>query len=156
MNSPHERGFVPLLALVGGLVVGGYALWAQPFGFAAPYVGGGILALSVVGILYTGWQFVDEWSASEPEPVEPVPVPAPLAEEVRDERAGGICEFCRTGTEDLDVHHVTPPSNGGSNVRTNLIALCGTCREKAIDGVYSEGELRDKVREQERQQDLAL
>lgn len=139
-----------LAALIGGLAVGSYGLLTRPFETGTPSLWIGFLALSAAGILVLGWcEFVDR-RTEETTPETP-PAPEPLKEEIRDDRANGHCEFCRSDAESLRVHHVTPRAEGGPNVRRNLIALCSTCAEKVDQGTYSRGELRDKVRHLERQ-----
>lgn len=43
--------------------------------------------------------------------------------------AGGRCELCGTSSKEkqIDVDHIIPRANGGSNDRSNLQALCRTC-----------------------------
>lgn len=144
-----EAGIVA--ALVGGLAVGSYGVLARPFDTEVPILWMGFLALSAAGMLILGWcEFVNRPRADDAPPETP-PAPEPLIEEVREERADGHCEFCRSESETLSVEHVTPRSEGGPNVRRNLIALCATCAEKVEQGTYQRGELRDKVRHLERQ-----
>lgn len=59
-------------------------------------------------------------------------------------RAKGVCEICRQdapfirksdGTPYLEVHHVDPLSNGGSDITNNALALCPNCHAKAHYGV---------------------
>lgn len=138
-------------ALVGGLAVGSYGVLARPFDMEVPILWIGFLALSAAGMLILGWSEFVARSRADDLPPETPPAPEPLIEEVRDERADGHCEFCRADAETLSVEHVTPRSEGGPNVRRNLIALCPTCSEKVEQGTYHRGELRDKVRHLERQ-----
>ncbi|ELZ12537.1 hypothetical protein C479_04052 [Halovivax asiaticus JCM 14624] len=141
---------IALAVLGGGLLVGGYGLVAGPGGSGLSFVWGGLVVLSALGIGALGWRFLCERDTDEPEqPIPTPPLPDPLRREVRDERADGNCEFCRTESDSLSVEHVTPRADGGANVRTNLVALCPACVEKVGDGVYARSELRDAVRRQE-------
>lgn len=148
----RRRGEVGLFtALVGGLVVGSYGVLARPFEAGAPSLWVGFLALSAAGILILGWSEFVARRRTDDSPPETPPAPEPLKEEVRDDRADGHCEFCRSDADSLSVEHVTPRAEGGPNVRRNLIALCPACAEKVEQGTYERGELRDKVRHLERQ-----
>lgn len=172
----NERGFVPLLVLVACLIVGGYVVWARPGAPDAPYVWLGLLALPLAGLGYVAWgcwrRTADDgvraavsWvfapvgayrsrsPSSESITLEEPPVPEPLQDEVRRDRAEGRCEFCQEEGEELAVHHIVPRSKGGPNTLKNLIALCPTCQTKADRGVYSRSELRDRVRETEAQRE---
>ncbi|MFC3957062.1 HNH endonuclease [Halovivax cerinus] len=145
-----DRDRLALLAVTTtGFVVGVGGLLAGPGGLPLSAVWGGLVVLSVVGGIGLGWQVVTERrSPNEAEPAPP-PVPDPLRREVVEDRAEGHCEFCRTDSDALDVEHVTPRSDGGANVRTNLIALCPVCQEKVTNDVYDRSELADKVRRRE-------
>lgn len=140
-----------LLVVPGiGFASGVAGLLVAPGGVALTAVWGGFVALSLVGGIVLGWQFVRHRSAADDRPApETPPLPEPLRREVREGRADGHCEFCRAEPESLSVEHVTPRADGGTNVRTNLVALCPTCLEKVADGVYDRSELRDKVRRRE-------
>lgn len=141
---------IALAALGGGVLVGGYGLVAGPGGTGLSLVWGGLIGLSTLALVALGWRYFRERDTEEPEqPVATPPLPDPLRREVRDERADGTCEFCRTESDSLSVEHVTPRADGGANVRTNLVALCPTCVEKVDDGVYARSELRDVVSRQE-------
>lgn len=157
MKPAHDGGVVPLIVLTGCLVVGGYGIRERPFEVGVPYLWEGVVVLSAVGLLYVGWQLtVGRSSAGDSATPTTPPVPEPLREEIVDERADGYCEFCRTEADSLTVHHVVPRSEGGPNVRKNLIALCPTCQTKADDDVYARSELRDKVRHLEDDQKRRL
>ena len=41
-------------------------------------------------------------------------------------RAGGACEQCGSDS-DLEIEHLVPVSQGGSNAASNLKLLCGNC-----------------------------
>jgi 5-methylcytosine-specific restriction endonuclease McrA len=49
-------------------------------------------------------------------------------------RAGGACEQCGSDS-DLEIEHLVPVSQGGSNAASNLKLLCGNC-------IRSKGALR--------------
>lgn len=62
-------------------------------------------------------------------------------------RANGICEMCNQdapfirksdGTPYLEVHHIKPLSDGGSDTVNNTIAICPNCHAKAHYGVVEE------------------
>ncbi|MBM4328623.1 MAG: restriction endonuclease [Deltaproteobacteria bacterium] len=44
-------------------------------------------------------------------------------------RDGFKCRVCRSGRQ-LEVHHLTPKANGGTDRLVNLMTLCVTCHEK--------------------------
>ena len=45
----------------------------------------------------------------------------------------GICACCKCECDDIQIHHIVPLGNGGSNERDNLQMLCIECRkEKTI------------------------
>jgi diadenosine tetraphosphate (Ap4A) HIT family hydrolase/5-methylcytosine-specific restriction endonuclease McrA len=62
------------------------------------------------------------------------PVPGSLRFEVLRE-AGNRCELCGVSSalKQIDVDHIIPRSNGGSNDKTNLQALCRTCNAQKKD-----------------------
>jgi len=151
-SSLVDTAATPIALIVLGCagLVGGYGLVFGLGGNDLSMVWGGLAAVSALGIVALGWRALRQRASDEPEQPIPTPeLPDPLREEVRDERADGHCEFCRTDADSLSVEHVTPRADGGSNVRTNLIALCSSCRAKVDDGVYARSELRDAVRRQE-------
>lgn len=57
------------------------------------------------------------------------------------------CPFC--GEHDvttLEIHHIHPESEGGSDEQENLIVICGNCHNKITNGNITEGEvLRKKI-----------
>ncbi|HFG2128619.1 HNH endonuclease [Vibrio mimicus] len=65
--------------------------------------------------------------------------------------AGGRCELCekstflkKNGKPFLEVHHVLPLANGGSDTITNTVALCPNCHKELHFGEQS-GILTDKL-----------
>jgi DNA mismatch repair protein MutS len=53
------------------------------------------------------------------------------------------CEVCGSQTVNaLEVHHITPRSEGGSNTLRNLVVLCERCHDDHHRGDLSIGELR--------------
>jgi DNA mismatch repair protein MutS len=53
------------------------------------------------------------------------------------------CEVCGLRiVRDLEVHHITPRSEGGGNQLRNLVVLCETCHDKHHAGELEIGELR--------------
>jgi ATP adenylyltransferase len=59
------------------------------------------------------------------------PVPGSIRYEIL-KRAGGRCELCGVSYEEvpLDVDHIIPRSENGSNEESNLQALCRTCNSQ--------------------------
>lgn len=45
-------------------------------------------------------------------------------------RAGGTCERCGRSAAHLQVDHIVPLRDGGSNARDNLQALCWACHQE--------------------------
>jgi 5-methylcytosine-specific restriction endonuclease McrA len=65
------------------------------------------------------------------------------------ENAMGVCECCKQpapftskGQEYLEVHHVLPLANGGSDTITNAVAICPNCH-RAMHLSDNKGELVD-------------
>lgn len=60
--------------------------------------------------------------------------------------AGSKCENpnCKT-THPLDVHHIKPRNEGGTNRQNNLIVLCANCHRIAQPGGYSRATLKEWV-----------
>ena len=59
---------------------------------------------------------------------------------------GVKCEWC--GEKDptvLEVHHIKPIEEGGTDTPSNLIVLCAKCHRKADRGLIPRGDLRKKV-----------
>jgi hypothetical protein len=57
-------------------------------------------------------------------------------------RGGVKCPKCNWGKTTLDLHHVTPKKNGGTDDNSNLIPLCPNCHRMCHEGQYSESELK--------------
>ncbi|MDY6916827.1 MAG: HNH endonuclease signature motif containing protein [Chloroflexota bacterium] len=67
------------------------------------------------------------------------------------EAAGYSCENPACRERDLvDLHHIIPREQGGSNRKDNLIVLCPTCHRKADRGVYPRVRLRQWISEPSR------
>ncbi|WP_422840217.1 HNH endonuclease [Aeromonas veronii] len=68
------------------------------------------------------------------------------------QQAKGHCEFCECpapflkedGQPYLEVHHVTPLSEGGSDRTTNAVALCPNCHRR-MHHSQNKLELRDEA-----------
>lgn len=61
------------------------------------------------------------------------------------DRVGNKCEYCGQRYA-LEVHHIIPREEGGSNKQSNLIVLCGTCHTVAQNGTISRSRLLDIAR----------
>jgi len=95
----------------------------------------------VVGIAYGNGNEASEASTSTSTPTStptPAPAPVPVSDLTPDEKAlfidyiGNRCEnpTCRR-TGDLDIHHIRPRREGGTNSVWNLLALCRNCHGDA-------------------------
>lgn len=62
------------------------------------------------------------------------------------ERAEQRCEWCGERSDHLEVHHIEPRSEGGSNKPSNLIVLCPNHHRQADAGGISKTKLKAKVR----------
>ncbi|WP_079977819.1 HNH endonuclease [Halanaeroarchaeum sulfurireducens] len=62
------------------------------------------------------------------------------------ERADQRCEWCGDRSDHLEVHHIEPRSEGGSNEPDNLIVLCPNHHRQADKGGISKTKLKAKVR----------
>lgn len=159
-EAPPISGVV-LLAVIGWIVAtvdlpGGldwYVRWSLV----------GVCALLATGILAIAWwkgqsdgaaaglrwlltpvgKTEDGDSTADSDSVEKTP-PAPqgLRNELYFERANKRCEWCDDSTDQPEVHHITPRSEGGANERDNLIVLCGSCHNKADSGSIARNKLR--------------
>lgn len=65
---------------------------------------------------------------------------------IKFERADRQCEYCDKQSDLLEIHHIRSRASGGTNRPSNLIALCPDCHRKADRGVYSQSELRYKIK----------
>jgi len=61
------------------------------------------------------------------------------------DKVGNKCEYCRD-LYTLDVHHILPRSEGGSNKQSNLIVLCSKCHRMAHGGGISKARLQGIAR----------
>jgi 5-methylcytosine-specific restriction endonuclease McrA len=62
------------------------------------------------------------------------------------ESVGFKCEIKRCRSRAYEVHHITPISEGGRNIGSNLIVLCANHHRDAHNGKLSRAELRRIVR----------
>lgn len=62
------------------------------------------------------------------------------------DRAEQRCEWCGERSDHLEVHHIEPRSEGGSNDPSNLIVLCPNHHRQADAGGISKTKLKAKVR----------
>src|SRR3990167_2155502 len=53
------------------------------------------------------------------------------------------CQYCKEELARLDLHHIKPLKQGGTNNFSNLIALCSGCHKKAEAGTI---EIKQKSR----------
>jgi 5-methylcytosine-specific restriction endonuclease McrA len=53
-----------------------------------------------------------------------------------------LCEFCGTGCNGIELHHIIYRSHGGSDEVGNIIALCRDCHNKAHNNEISKNELQ--------------
>lgn len=51
------------------------------------------------------------------------------------ERDGNTCQGCGDEGSPLQVHHIVPLGAGGTNAKSNLIALCEQCHGRVHGGV---------------------
>lgn len=64
---------------------------------------------------------------------------APILKILAKDRAKGVCEGCLStapfttniGDPFLEVHHIVPLSEGGQDIRQNVVALCPNCHRRA-------------------------
>ena len=59
---------------------------------------------------------------------------------------GNKCEIPGCKDEGQEVHHIRQVKNGGTNVRSNLIVLCGTHHNKADSGAITQTKLKEIVK----------
>lgn len=125
--------------LVSGIAIVGWGLaLAQRDGISAA-----VKFLSTIEDNSKG-QKKDSQSSNEPEKTPPAP--QSLKDELYFERADQQCEWCDDRTDQPEVHHITPRSEGGPNEPPNLIVLCPGCHAKADRGAISKTKLQSKVR----------
>ena len=59
------------------------------------------------------------------------------------QQAGSRCSFCHfDDVSSLDLHHIVPRSENGSNEPSNLILVCKNCHARIHSGVIPEAEVR--------------
>lgn len=134
------------------------------------FVIGALGLLSLLGLTFVFWQMKNEFtengpneainwflnhefggsSASSTRDQDSIDKVAPPTEKKKNrlkfERANRQCEFCEEPSDHLEIHHIKPRAEGGSNKLRNLIALCPECHRKADSGAYSRSELTYHVR----------
>lgn len=156
-------GIAAVLLIAGGIFVysSGIALDSLPFLMG--------VAMFVIGLAIIGWGFLlvqrdgldaaisflttvdsnstGQESGSHPsdKPEKIPPAPQSLKDELYFERADQRCEWCDDRTDQPEVHHITPRSEGGPNEPSNLIVLCPSCHAKADRGAISKTKLKSKV-----------
>lgn len=82
-----------------------------------------------------------------PETTDKVPPPSENKKNrIKLDRANRECECCEKESDLLEIHHIRPRASGGTNRPSNLIALCPECHRKADRSVYSQSELRYKIK----------
>jgi 5-methylcytosine-specific restriction endonuclease McrA len=59
-------------------------------------------------------------------------------------RAKIECAMCGWNRTSLDIHHILPRSEGGSDELNNLIALCPNCHRLAHEKQYTSDELKQR------------
>jgi len=52
-----------------------------------------------------------------------------------------VCGSCGKKTDVLDKHHILPRSQGGTNLKENLISICKDCHYKIHHPDYAEGDI---------------
>ncbi len=76
----------------------------------------------------------------EEKPEKPGPGKKPVEEKLT-AKPEGSCQICGS-REGLRVHYIVPLDKGGTKNKDNTILLCGTHKEQAKEGMYSENLLR--------------
>lgn len=161
----------PVGALLVAVIVGGFLLVANPLSGSMPLVRFGMVGICIIVIAAIvikfyqtyhseGLSAATSWllgptestgtaSKSSNEAVEKTP-PAPksLKDDLKFDRADLECEWCGEDIDQLEVHHITPRSEGGPNKPSNLAVLCPNCHRKADRGAISRSDLRSKIRRQ--------
>ena len=73
----------------------------------------------------------------------------PLSENERAKLINAVGNRCENPTcrhrYSLDVHHIKPRAEGGTNNRENLIVLCPNCHGDARRGAYSRARLKEWI-----------
>lgn len=68
------------------------------------------------------------------------------------ESANNKCEMRGCKNNAYEVHHIVHVSNGGGNLGSNLIVLCGNCHRDVHDGKVSQSKLKDIVGKRSKKQ----
>jgi hypothetical protein len=157
-------GFAVALSLTGGLVlsVTGFAPDETMFLAGIAFVGVGFVIFAWAGFLFRkrGWDEAAEFlltteeedqsskpgGKSESSTTKTPPAPEKIKRELIFERAEQECEWCGDFVDNLEVHHIEPRREGGSNDPQNLIVLCPNCHRNADSGGISRNKLRQKIR----------
>lgn len=157
-------GLSVVLLLGGGIILSG----------STPSLGQPVfllgVGLAVSGAVILGWAMLignrQDWGAAiefltstdpnegdsgtSDNAAETVDMAPPTSESLKNElifgRAEQRCEWCDTGLDNPEVHHIKPRSEGGRNDKSNLVVLCPTCHRKADNGGISRTKLRGKLR----------
>ncbi|MFC6767833.1 HNH endonuclease [Natrinema soli] len=130
---------IGITMLVSGIAIIGWVLvLAQRDGVSA--------AIKFLSTIEDDSKVQKKDSQSSNGPEKTPPTPQSLKDELYFERAGQQCEWCNNRTDQPEVHHITPRSEGGPNEPSNLIVLCPGCHAKADRGAISKTKLQSKVR----------
>ncbi|MEF8894296.1 HNH endonuclease [Halodesulfurarchaeum sp.] len=150
------------LVIVGGaiLVTQGWQPTTTVFlvGAVMAFVGLLILAWGVLVGKSSGWDTTTELlfesedsnsssgkSSSDSDVETTPPAPESTKNTLIYERAIQRCERCGDRSDHLEVHHIEPRSEGGSNKPSNLIVLCPNHHRQADKGGFSKTKLKAKV-----------
>ena len=158
----------PGVIAIGLLIVGGAILFTQGWqptqtvflvGAVMAFVGLLILVWGVMVGKSSGWNAATELlfeseghdsssqkSKSNSDMETTPPAPENTKNTLIFERADQRCEWCGDRSDHLEVHHIEPRSEGGSNKPSNLIVLCPNHHRQADKGGISKTKLKAKVR----------
>ena len=158
----------PGLIAIGLVIVGGATLSSQGWQPSETVFQAGVI-MTIAGLSIVGWGVAvgksKGWKAAkerlfETEKNHPssqtptndsgVETTPPAPEKTKNtlifERAEQRCEWCGERSDHLEVHHIEPRSEGGSNKPSNLIVLCPNHHRQADAGGISKTKLKAKVR----------
>ncbi len=141
---PHEILYVSIgVIIILVIVVSVYVLKKKGL---SPFFNLGSSAITGYKKIHEDWEREMEKESAKEDRVDKV---TPLSTKLQAKfirTVGSRCENpnCHN-TFPLEVHHITPRSEGGSNKENNLIVLCKNCHGIAQRGVWNKELLREWI-----------
>jgi len=68
-----------------------------------------------------------------------------MKEKIKD-AVGNKCEVSRCDHKTYEIHHIIPIRKGGTNIGSNLVAICRNCHGDIKDGLLTQAKMKKIVR----------